>query len=115
MGGGAPSGAGECGLEEAAAHGEPLQAQTLGQSCSPWRGAHPGAEDLGGAAAHGGPVLDQFAPDGWTPWYGAMWEQFLKSFCLWEAPQDQFGKDGILWEGPHVEKGQSEGAAEMMH
>ena len=43
---------------------------------------------------------------GWTLWYGAMWEQFLKSCCLWAAPQDQFSKDGILWEGPHVEQGQ---------
>ena len=48
-------------------------------------GAHAGAGDLVGAAARGGPVLEQSAPEGWTPWYEAMWEQFWKSCCLWEA------------------------------
>ena len=51
--GGAPAGAGGCGLEEApAAHGEPPQEQAPGRSCSPWTGAHAGAGGLGGAAAH---------------------------------------------------------------
>ena len=62
-----------------------LSEHALGRSCSPWRGDHAGAGDLAGAAAHGGPRLEQFAPDGWTPWYRAMWEQFLKNCCLWEA------------------------------
>ena len=52
MGGGAPGGAGGCGLEEAAAHGEPPQEQAPGRCCSLWRGAHAGAGGLGGAAAY---------------------------------------------------------------
>ena len=106
MGGGAPGGAGGCGLEEAAAHGEPPQEQALGQSCSPWRGAHAGAGGLGGAAARGGPVLEQFAPGGWTPWYRAMWEQFLKSCCLWAAPTGSVGEGWYPMGGAHVEQGQ---------
>ena len=102
--GGAPGGAGGCGLEEAAAHGEPPQEQAPGRSCSPWRGAHAGAGGLGGAAARGGPVLEQFAPGGWTPWYGAVWEQVLKSCCLWAAPA------GSVWEGRHPVGGTPRGA-----
>ena len=84
--GGAPGGAGGCGLEEAAAHGEPPQEQAPGRSCSPWRGAHAGAGVWGELPpTHGGPMLEQFAPGGWTPWDGAVWEQFLKSCCLWAA------------------------------
>lgn len=41
--GGAPSGAGGCGLEEAAAL--PLQEQVPGWNCSPWRGAHGGEQE----------------------------------------------------------------------
>ena len=85
---GAPHGAGGCGLEEAVAHGESPQEQTQqtpGQSCSPWRGAHTGAGDLGESATRVGHMLEQFAPGGWTSWCGSILEQFLKSCCMQEA------------------------------
>ena len=103
--GGSPGGAGGCGLQEAAAHGEPPQKQAPGRSCSPWRGAHAGAGGLGGAAAHGGPVLEQFAPGGRMDAVvrsrvGAVLEELLPvgSPCRLSS--------GIPWEGPHVEQGQ---------
>ena len=49
--GGAPAAAGGCGLEEAAAHGEPPQ-----QEQGVWGELPP---------TRGGPVLEQFAPGGW--------------------------------------------------
>ena len=116
--GGAPGGAGGCGLEEAVACGGPPLEQTPDQTCSLWREAHAGAGDLAGAAAHGGPRLVQFALEGWTPWYGPMLEQFLKSCCLWEAHA------GSVREGRHPMGGtpcgagsenDREGVAEMKH
>ena len=92
-----------------------------GGGCGPWRapaGAGPGLElqpversprrsrGSGGELlpTRGGPVLEQFAPGGWTPWYGAMWEQFLKSCCLWAAPA------GSVREGRHPVGGTPRGA-----
>ena len=93
VGGGAPGGAGGCGLEEAAAHGEPPQEQGVWGELPPSRG---------------GPVLEQFAPggwmDGWTPWDGAVWEQCLRSCCLWAA------RVGSAGEGRHPVGGTPWGA-----
>lgn len=38
---------------------------------------------------------EQFAPEGWTLWCGPIWEQLLKSCCLWEASV------GLVHEGQH--------------
>ena len=54
----------------------------------------------------GGLVLEQFAPGGWTLWYGAVWEQFLKSCCLWAVPA------GSVREGQHPVEGTPHGAGE---
>ena len=109
MGGGAPGGAGGCGLEEAAAHGEPPQEQAPGRSCS--HGEEPPQEQGGWGElppSRGGPVLEQFAPggwmDGWSPWDGAVWEQCLRSCCLWAA------RVGSAGEGRHPMGGTPRGA-----
>lgn len=104
--GGAQSAAGRCGPKQAAAHGETLEMQDPGWSCSLWRGACGRVDGLG-------ELLSMVTITGeiysWrmTPWRAAAYGKPI---------QDQFRKDGILWEGPHAGAGSEdnhEGVAEI--
>lgn len=58
-------------LKEATAHGEFLQVQALGWSCSSWRGAQDGACDLSGTLVLGAPCWSSPFLKDCTLWYGS--------------------------------------------